>query len=256
MASKILQAVKTVKKEVIYEDNFLEDYHKSVLESQEVEEGIIDRYRPSSLADGCKRMIWYQRKGLGSREKQDVVLNEICSCGTDRHARIQGHIKNIPDLSWLDVEGVVEEARDSGINVEFLYWDEDHTEAKCKNHDLNFHFLCDGIFRYKKKEVILEIKTIHSFAFQKLTAPLEKHIKQATCYALSLGIDNVLFLYEDRNFMKKKLFLYEVTSGDKKEIIEKVEWLNKAIEEDKMPPKEIDKCMYCNCKGQCNLDGE
>lgn len=254
--SKILSAVKSVKNETLFEDDFLLDYQKSVMEAQVVEEGAIDRYRPSSLADGCKRMIYYQRTGLGYRDKQSVVLNEICSCGTDRHARIQNHIKNMPLVKWLDVEEMVEEAKQKGINLEFLYWDKDRTEAKCKNHDLNFHFLCDGIFRYKSKDVILEIKTIQSFGFQKLIGPLEKHIKQATCYGMSMGIDDILFLYEDRNFMQKKLYRYRITSEDKKKILLKIEELNEVIKGDKRPLRELDKCLYCNCKNYCRSDFE
>lgn len=256
--SKLLQTVKSIKNETTYEDTFIDDYNKSVLDLQEDREIPTDRYRPSSLADGCKRMIYYHRTGLGAnlQNKKDSTLAEICDNGTDRHERIQNAVKNIPGLIWLDVEEVVKEAQNRGINTKFLTWDSKRVEAKCHNSDLNINFLCDGIIRYKGKEVILEIKTIHQFGFTKLTAPLEKHIRQAVCYSISMGIDYVLFFYEDRNFLKKKAFLYHITEEDKLDIRNKLAYLEEAIANKVLPPKEIDKCLYCDRKEQCKRDGE
>lgn len=254
--SKLLQTVKSIKNETTYEDSFIEDYNKSVIDLQEVRDTPTDRYRPSSLADGCKRMIYYHRKGLGSNEKKDSTLAEICDNGTDRHERIQNAIRNIPGLIWLDVEEVVKEAQNMGLPTTFLQWDKKKVEAKCHNSELNINFLCDGIIRYKGREVILEIKTIHQFGFSKLTAPLEKHIRQAVCYSISMGIDYVLFFYEDRNFLKKKAFLYHVTEEDKQQIRDKIAFIERALANNELPPKEIDKCLYCDRKEQCKADGE
>lgn len=254
--SKLLQTVNSIKNETTFEDGFIEDYNKSVIDLQEEREVPTDRYRPSSLADGCCRMIYYQRKGLGYSEKKDSTLAEICENGTDRHERIQNAVRNIPGLVWLDVEEVVAEAQAQGINTTFISWDEKRVEAKCHNSDLNINFLCDGIIKYKGKEVILEIKTIHQFGFSKLKAPLEKHIRQAVCYSIAMGIDYVLFFYEDRNFLKKKAFLYHITEEDKKSITDKIDFIEEALVSNTVPPREKDKCLYCDRKDYCSKDGE
>lgn len=255
--SRLLKAIESKKRGTSYEDSFLDAYNESVLSMQEDRPIPTDRFRPSSLADGCERMLWYQRKGIGAvGEKKDVALAEICDNGTDRHERIQNTIKNIPGLEWLDVEEVVKEANSRGINTRFLSWDDKHTEAKCYSEDYNFNFLCDGIFRYKGKDIILEIKTIHQIGHNRLVEPMEKHIRQATCYAMAMGIDEILFFYEDRNFMKKKAYLYKVTDEDKDYIRSKISRILNYLEENRIPPKEPDKCLYCDRKTQCKKDGD
>lgn len=254
--SRLLKTVNNLKKESSFEEGFIEDYNNAILKNIEIRPVPMDRYRPSTLADGCKRMIYYQRLGVGAIEKQNSTLSEICDNGTDRHCRIQNTIQSIEGLEWLDVEEVVKEARSRGINTTFLGWDDSRVEAKCHNSDLKINFLCDGIIKYKNKEIILEIKTIHQFGFSKLDRPLEKHIRQVACYSMSLGIDYVLFFYEDRNFLKKKAFLYKVTEEDKRNVLKKIEDVEKALEEGVPPVKELDKCLYCDRKGYCKNDEE
>lgn len=253
----LLKAVQSVKNETVFEDEFLKAYEESLISLQDSRPVPMDRYRPSSLADGCSRMIYYHRLGLGDvGEKKNATLIDICDNGTDRHSRIQKTIKNIKGLEWLDVGEVVKEANKRGINTTFLGWDEEETEGKCNSKDLNCNFLADGIFRYKGNDIILEIKTIHQIAFNRLTEPLEKHIRQVACYSMALGIDSVLFVYEDRNFLKKKLFLYRVKDEDKEFILNKIDNIEKALKEGKIPPKELDKCLYCDRKEKCKQDGE
>ena len=255
--SKILKTVKSIKQETTFEDGFLKAYEETLIGTQENYPVSPDRYRPSALADGCKRMIYYQRMGLGYNEgSSSATLIDICANGTDRHERIQGTIKAIPNLTWLDVEEVVKEANQVGIKTKFLGWDKNKTEAKCYSGDINANFLCDGVFKYKGKDMLLEIKTIHMYGFQKLNAPLDKHIRQVTCYAMAMGIDHVVFFYEDRNFLNKKIFLYTVTEEDKQEVMRKIAYIEQALLIKQTPPKELDKCLYCDRKTYCKSDKE
>lgn len=253
----LLKAVKSVKQDVVFEDSFLKEYADTVMGMDEPQPVPVDYYRPSSLGDGCKRMLYYIRMKLGENDdKKDSVLLEICQNGTNRHEDIQNIIANMPNVTVLDVEEVVKEAKSRGINSRFVKWNEDRTEARCVNEDLQIYFQADGVLKYKGKEVILEIKTIHQFGFDKLTKPLDKHIRQATCYAYGLGINYVLFFYEDRNFMKKKAFLYEITEEDIKYMFDKVADVERSIAMKTPPPKEEDKCLYCIKKDYCRFDGE
>lgn len=253
--SKLLQKVKSIKAERTYEDSFLAEYDIALLGLQENRPVPTDRFRPSGLADGCCRMIWYQRKGLGENEgNRSAILCDICENGTDRHTKMQRTIQLMEGVQWLDVEEVCVEAREKGLNTTFLGWDKEKVEAKCHNADMKINFLCDGVLRYKGKDILLEIKTIHQFGFDKLVAPLQKHIRQVACYSMALGLDEVLFMYEDRNFLKKKLFLYKVTDEDKKEVLDKIDYINECLVMNITPPREEDKCLYCDRKSFCRFD--
>lgn len=250
--SRLVNAVEQMKTPKTLEDLFMEGYRKSVLENQICQPTPTDTFRPSSLADGCKRMLYYQRKGLGGDSKlKDVSIIEICDNGTDRHDRIQKTIQQMEGVEWVDIEEHVKQLKDRNISTEFVSWNSDKTEARCKNEDLHIYFQCDGLIRYNDKLIILEIKTMNSYTYNKANQPIEKHIRQATCYGMGLGVDDILFIYEDRNFMNKKLFHYTLTDEDKEYIVNKIESVEEALKTDTVPKKELDKCLYCSKKEYC-----
>lgn len=245
--------------DVLFEEAFLESYNKTLIEDEAKRQQAVptDYFRPSSLGGGCKRMLWYQRKGMPKdAEERSPILIGICDSGTDRHARIQDIVAKMEGVVTLDIEDVVKEAKQAGVNSEFVGWNSDHTEARCKNDDLSIFFQADGAFKFMGRECLLEIKTINSFGFKKLNAPKPEHLRQATCYAMGLNMKWVLFFYEDRNFTDHKLFLVEITDELKEEIRNKVDDVNNYIAENKLPPKEEDKCQYCLYKELCGKDGD
>ena len=138
----------------------------------------------------------------------DVKLIEICASGTDRHLRIQHLVESMEGVTPLDLEEVVREARQKGINTEFVGWNEDHTEARCKNDDMSIYFQPDGVLNFMGKDVILEIKTESTYKHSNRFEPELNHKYQATCYGMGLGIDYILFFYEDRNFCGKKPYVH------------------------------------------------
>lgn len=145
--------------------------------------------------------------GSGGVDDMDVKLTEICASGTDRHLRIQHLVESMEGVTPLDLEEVVREARQKGINTEFVGWNEDHTEARCKNDDMSIYFQPDGVLNFMGKDVILEIKTESTYKHSNRFEPELNHKYQATCYGMGLGIDYILFFYEDRNFVGKALSL-------------------------------------------------
>lgn len=241
---------------VSFEDNFLKAYEEAVRRKELAERQIApsDYIRPSSMY-GCERMIFFQRVHSGSLngEQDDVPLIEICQSGTDRHLDIQHIVETMEGVECLDLEEVVKEANQKGINTEFLGWNEDHTEARCKNDDLSIYFQPDGVIRYMGKEVILEIKTESTYQFSNRYEPKEDHKWQATSYGLGLGIDWVLFFYEDRNFCKKKPYLWKITDEMKERVRAKIHTVNTAISVGIPPEKNEDKCTYCKYKNECAL---
>lgn len=241
---------------VSFEDNFLKAYEEAVRQKELEERQVApsDYIRPSSMY-GCERMIFFQRVHSGSLngDQSGVPLIEICQSGTDRHLDIQHIVERMEGVECLDLEEVVKEANQKGIKTEFLGWNEDHTEARCKNDELSIFFQPDGVIRFMGKEVILEVKTESTYQFSNRYEPKEDHKWQATSYGMGLGIDYVLFLYEDRNFCKKKLYLWKITDEMKERVKAKIHTVNTACKTGIPPEKNEDKCTYCKYKNECSL---
>lgn len=241
---------------VSFEDNFLKAYEDAVRQKELEERQVApsDYIRPSSMY-GCERMIFFQRVHSGSLngEQSDVPLIEICQSGTDRHLDIQHIVERMEGVECLDLEEIVKEANQKGIKTEFMGWNGDHTEARCKNDELSIFFQPDGVIRFMGKEVILEVKTESTYQFSNRYEPKEDHKWQATSYGMGLGIDYVLFLYEDRNFCKKKLYLWKITDEMKERVKAKINIVNTACKTGIPPEKNEDKCTYCKYKNECGL---
>lgn len=238
---------------VSFEDAFLKEYEAAVVKCEEEVKQPIPRdyFRPSSMY-GCERMLYFMRSGEEQdKEDNDTNLMEICHSGTDRHLRIQHIVEAMEGVKPLDLEEVVKEAQARGINTEFIVWNEDHTEARCKNDDLSIWFQPDGVLNFMGKDVILEIKTESTYQHSKRYEPKMDHKYQATCYGLGLGIDYILFFYEDRNFCSKKPYLWKITDEMKEEVRGKIQRVNNYIAHREAPPVNKDKCTYCRYKEAC-----
>ena len=241
---------------VSFEDAFLKEYEEAVKRKELRERQVApsDYIRPSSMY-GCERMIFFQRVHSGSLngEQSEVNLIEICQSGTDRHLDIQHIVERMEGVECLDLEEMVKEAQAKGIKTEFVGWNEDHTEGRCKNDELSIYFQPDGVLRYKGKDIIFEIKTESTYQFNNRYEPKEDHKWQATCYGMGLGIDYVLFFYEDRNFCRKKAYLWKITEEMKEAVLNKIRTVNEGIKTGIPPVKNDSKCTYCKYKNECAL---
>nr|WP_314462707.1 hypothetical protein [uncultured Clostridium sp.] len=241
---------------VSFEDKFIKEYENAVKRQEERERQPVptDYYRPSSMY-GCERMLFFMRVhgGAGAVEDMDVKLVEICNSGTDRHLRIQHLVEDMEGVETLDLEEVVKEANQRGIHTEFMGWNSDHTEARCKNEEMSIFFQPDGVLRFMGKDVILEVKTESTYQHSNRYEPKEDHKYQATCYGMGLGIDYVLFFYEDRNFCGKKAYLWKISDEMKEKVLSKINLVNKSIATGVPPEKDEGKCTYCRYKRECGL---
>lgn len=238
---------------VSFEDSFLKGYEEAVVKYEEEHKQPIpaDYFRPSSMY-GCERMLYFMRTGEEQdKEEHDTNLIEICHSGTDRHLWIQHLVESMEGVKTLDLEEMVKEAQAKGINTDFVGWNEDHTEARCKNDDLSIWFQPDGVLNFMGKDVILEIKTESTYQHSKRYEPKMDHKYQATCYGLGLGIDYILFFYEDRNFCSKKPYLWKIADEMKEEVRGKIQRVNNYISHREAPPANKDKCTYCRYKEAC-----
>lgn len=230
-------------------------------------------YKPSSLM--CMRQMYFTRKGIQPEEEvKDPTLIGICESGTDRHDRIQHVLAAMKDLGmefeYIDVETYVKEHNLVDIEIK----EKKGMETKCFNKRYNISFLTDGIIRYIPDNTyfIFEFKTEVTQKFSKRESQELVHETQAAAYALSFGISDTLFVYEDRNFTTKKCFLYHVSDEDKiNKVANKIETCEKYLKEDKVPPKITNKdidpnfnwgldrvngpsakiCQYCGYKKEC-----
>ena len=120
-------------------------------------------------------------------------------------------------------------------------------------------FLCDGIIKYKNHYYILEIKTESSNKFFQRKGVDPSHYQQATAYSLAFGINEVIFLYENRDTLDKKAFLFPVTDEMRMDLIGYIEECDSYLKKLKVPPKPENvakkTCSYCNYANQCRKDG-
>jgi CRISPR/Cas system-associated exonuclease Cas4 (RecB family) len=178
---------------------------------------------------------------------EDPNMITIQQSGNNRHHDLQYACQDAANYSvpivWLDPEEEVKRAQAIGINT--IIKRRDGYELLCYNSDYNLNFKCDGIIMYKNIRMILEIKTEALNKWEARVAAEPKHKFQAYAYALCLGIYNVMFLYEDRNFTRRKAYHINITEQELAPIKERVEIVMGYKNKNEVPPKEKDKCIYC-----------
>jgi CRISPR/Cas system-associated exonuclease Cas4 (RecB family) len=181
----------------------------------------------------------------------------ICESGEDRHIRIQRSIKKMRkfgiDCDFIEVEDYVNEN-----NLNLVVVSKKECETKLFDKDKNLTFLCDGIIKYKGKYYILEIKTEISYKWMQRDCLDNYHKYQAYAYSMEFGIDNVLFIYENRDLCTKKSFILNVSDENRKFILDRLSKCDEYVSQHITPPKdeEITKkvCQYCDYKTICKLD--
>ena len=211
-------------------------------------------YHPSSMG-GCSRNLYFQlvSEELDSLTASDPQLTEIGASGSDAHERIQRNIVEMSRLGypveWVDVSEYLKGHPDLGTVVRRI----DGLETLLFNNIYNLSFKCDGIIRLNGLPRILEIKTEIEMKWIARNAPVEEHISQGVAYSLGLGIDEVLYLYENRNTCAKKAYLYKVSSSAKHQMSDKIARIDAFVAEGKVPPKEesVSNCKYCDYKKAC-----
>lgn len=209
-------------------------------------------YKPSSL--NCPRQMFYYRKGTPVKDTPtNFSMVGVCESGSDRHLRLQTAIKRMKefgyDCEYVDVEEYVSKFKPAGTRVV----GKSGAETKCFNDIYQMSFMCDGILRIGGNYYVLEIKTESSFKFMSRLGVDEKHYSQAICYSILFGINNVIFLYENRDVLAKKCFMFTVTEKMKKDIVDRIGYVEKCIKENVLPEKckNNKSCQYCEYASRC-----
>lgn len=174
---------------------------------------------PSEISTSeCDRKIAYGLIGEEGQEKVDPKLRRIFDVGHVYHDLIQRA------LSWS--------------------FQDFRAEVKVKNRDLKIHGHCDGVLGKEG----LEIKTMGSAGFRKLTKAKSEHIEQATIYGAVLNLDAVTYLYVNKNDSDIRSFQVGLDRSVWHRVATRAESIIRTVDRGDLPPQ-IDKPSTCKtCK--------
>ena len=256
----VIRLIDSVKEALPPEQDFLGDLKRSIEITDEKNKRPPSKtYKPSGM--NCIRASYYQVSGVEQDKAtaSSYTLVGICNAGTDIHVRVQTAVEQMKengiDCEYIDVAEFVKSRNLDSLEIK----SKSGMETKLYHKDLNMSFMCDGIIKYKGRYYILELKTENSYKFMNRKDVDPSHHNQAIAYSLAFGIDQVLFVYINRDVLDMKAFMFHVTddmrSGLENYIYECDTYVDNMIP----PPKPADvakkTCNYCAYKARCKKDG-
>lgn len=252
---KLLERVNT---DVPVEQQFLTDLKRSIeLEDKKNARKPSLSYKPSSM--NCIRNMYYQVTGVEVEIDSSYVMVGICESGTDRHERIQTAISKMKDngfdCTYVDV---AEYVKSRGLDLEVV--EKCGNETKLYDRKRNISFLCDGIIKYQGHYYIVEFKTESSFKWRDRKGVDPKHYNQARTYSLELLINDVIFVYINRDIVDMKCYMYTVSEQERLDILTLMATCDEYVNRKELPPKPQDIsgkiCAYCNYRDLCERDND
>lgn len=253
----VAKLIDATKKSLTPEQEFLNDLKRSIEMNGQKEQRVPSKYyKPSGM--NCIRAMYYTRVGTQPDfAGSSYVSWGICNSGTDTHERVQkaidGMKDNGMDCEYINVADFVKARKLKDLKVVR----QSGMETHLLHNKLNLSFLCDGIIRYKNHYYILEIKTESSSKWYGRDGVDPGHFNQATCYSIALGLDEVIFLYINRDIFDFKAYLFNVTSDMKEGVIGLIEECDSYAKKMIAPPKpDVAKkvCEYCLYKSICRKE--
>lgn len=243
------------------EESFLSDLKRSIeLTAKKESRKPSQTYKPSGM--NCIRSMYYQVMGKDVEDEPTFTNIGICNSGSDIHERIQQAVIDMKS-NGMDCEyvNVAEYVKSRGLeDIEIVKepdFENGQYETKLYNKKYNISFLCDGIIRYKSKYFILELKTEASFKWQARTDVDPKHHKQGIAYSLNLDLDDVIFIYINRDVLDMKSYMFHVTDTMRADLVNLILDCQGYVDRQIPPPKpDVPKnmCKYCGYKEICDAD--
>jgi hypothetical protein len=157
-----------------------------------------DRYfHPSGDCMKCKRLLFFEKSERFHLPPQDIppALTRTFHIGQAVHSLVQVWVKKMGELDGYphSVMG---------------------PEVSALDEKLNISGSIDDIIEFPSgKRYVLEIKTMNSNQFSRLTSPKSDHLMQVQIYMLVMGVDEAIVLYIAKDWphdMKE----YKVKRGD------------------------------------------
>lgn len=255
----VCRLIETAKETLPVEQDFLNDLKRSIEMTADSSNRLPSRtYKPSGM--NCIRASYYQVTGTQpDPSSSNYTLVGICNSGTDIHVRIQtavaGMINTGMNCLYIDIAEFVRQRNLTDLKIVSQMG----METKLYFEKYNLSFMCDGIIKYNNHYYILELKTESSFKFVNRKDVDPSHYNQAIAYSLAFGIDEVLFIYINRDVMDMKAFMFNVTDEMKQNLIGYIDECDGYVSRQIAPPKPKDvskkACSYCLYKSQCRKDG-
>ena len=239
------------------EQQFLADLKRSIeLDDMKGYRKPSQTYKPSCM--NCIRSMYYQVVGKEVKPSTSgYMMIGICNSGTDTHIRIQDAISKMKDndidCEYVDVAEFVKVRDLKDLEIR----EKNGFETKLYHKRFNMSFMTDGIIKFNGKYYILEIKTEASFKWQPRTDVDQKHYNQATAYSVAFGLDDVIFIYVNRDVLDMKAYMYHVTDEMRQDLVGKIVECDGYMVRGVTPPKpDIPKreCTYCMYKEICEHD--
>ena len=195
-----------------------------------------DFFRPSMLY-GCDRANYFHYTCAPSHPSRPTPkLSKILDNGTAVHEVVQGYLRDHPEW-WF--------AAESRVNAQI--------------EGLNLRGSCDGVLirRSDLYRFSVEIKTISTNQFIKLTKAKPGHVSQALTYASQHGLDATKIVYWDKNTHDIKEYDHFVTPAVKRGLKERVRHLKVYVEKGKLPEFDFDQCSpeLCTYYDLCRSKG-
>jgi len=255
----VCRLIETVKETLPPEQDFLNDLKRSIEMTADKSSRLPSKtYKPSGM--NCIRASYYQIMGVQPDESSSSYsLVGICNSGTDIHVRVQTAVEQMKengmDCEYIDVADFVKSR-----NLDYLeIVSKNGMETKLYHKNLNMSFMCDGIIKYKGHYYILELKTESGYKFINRKDVDNSHYNQAVAYSLAFKLDEVIFVYINRDVLDMKSFLFKVTPEMKADLIGYIEECDGYVKRMIAPPKPENvlkkACSYCMYKTQCRKDG-
>lgn len=197
------------------------DMYTGLIENEIIEQNAEAKHRtfaPSQMR--CDRVSWFRLRGTQPDKVKtpDLTLDFTAQLGTACHEVIQSRLSKKLGSDWISVSDWIDQ------NPE-LFKEYDMTIEKKGFESMidlkapyPVRFACDGIIRFNGKIYLLEIKTSEFSSLTDLTGPKAKHIDQIKTYSTLLHLNNVLMLYQDRQWGEMKCFEVAVTKDEQEAV--------------------------------------
>ena len=256
----VFRLIEQTQVEVPIEQQFLTDLERSIeIQSKKDSRLPSQTYKPSSM--NCIRNMYFQVMGEQPDEDEpSYTIVGICNSGSDIHQRIQQAVidmqSNDMNCEYVNVADYVRERGYTNLDiVKEPNFETGDYETKLFDKSRNISFLCDGIIKYKDKYYILELKTESAGKFIERKGVDPKHYMQGTAYSTIFGIDEVIFVYINRDVLSMKSYLFKPSIAQREDFIGKITTCDTYVNQKQVPPMPDNAgprlCNYCNYKRIC-----
>jgi len=180
----------------------------------------------------CPRAVWFGFKNFPKKRKEARMMR-VFEHGDYTHMRI---------MSALFSLGLVKSIEISIPNQELV------------------HGRADGILSVDGVPIVLELKSINSYAFKQLLEPKKEHVKQIQLYMHYFKIPKGILIYENKDNQDLKEFELEYNKGLSEKTLAELELLKKQIDNEVLPeiPGDLEEwqCNYCDYAEECQKRGQ